>query len=400
MRRWLRPRYLAGLLLFSILVAVAAVRSFPGRSVQGVAVIEGPLVQTVIASGRIVTPAHIQLGAVLTATVTEVTVDEGDRVQPGQTLIRLADAQQRAALAQAAQSLREAEMRLRQLAQVGRPVAELTLAQTEANLRQASAEYARAMRLFEEGFYDQSRLDEARRVLDNARAAHAAAKTQLAAYEVGGVETQLARTRRDEARAALALARARLSDTVIRAPVAGIVLRRHVEPGDVVTAGRVLLELAAAGETQVELQVDENNLALIRPGQRARILADAYPAHPFPAEVTTIAPGVDARKGAVAVKLRVSHVPGFVKPDMTVTAEIEVGRRARALRLPARAIHDAAERPWVLVVEQGRAVRREVRLGLRGQGWVEVVQGLRSGERVIPPATGVKAGERVRLMTG
>lgn len=101
------------------------------------------------------------------------------------------------------------------------------------------------------------------------------AQTQLRAYKADGAEMQLALARRDEARAALALARSRLADTVIHAPVAGIVLRRQVEPGDVVTAGRVLMELAAAGETQVELQVDENNLSRIRPGQRAQIMADA-----------------------------------------------------------------------------------------------------------------------------
>jgi HlyD family secretion protein len=106
---------------------------------------------------------------------------------------------------------------------------------------------------------------------------------------------------------------------------------------------------------------------------------------------------VDARKGSVEVKLRVPEPPDFLKPDMTVSAEIEVGRRAVALVLPSEVVRDAGSRPWVLVADDGRAVRRPVRLGLRGTGRVEVVEGLAAGDRVIPPAAPVRAGQRVRV---
>ncbi|NWG75578.1 MAG: efflux RND transporter periplasmic adaptor subunit, partial [Rubrivivax sp.] len=202
-----------------------------------------------------------------------------------------------------------------------------------------------------------------------------------------------------QARAALDLARARLADTVVRAPTEGIVLRKAVEPGDVVTQGKVLFELAAAGETQIELQIDEKNLGRLRLGQTAQVAADAYPDRPFPAELFFIAPGVDAQKGSVEVKLRVARAPEFIKPDMTVSAEIEVGRRERALTLPSQAVRDVAgAQPWVLVAEAGRAVRRPVKLGLRGTGRLEVVEGLKSGAAVIPATADIRAGQRVRVV--
>ncbi len=398
MKHLLRPAYLLSALVV-LGVAVGLLRVLAGEPVTVVPVREGPLLETVVATGRVITPARIGVGPVFTATVTRVQVEEGDRVRAGQPLATLDAGERRAALDQAVKALQEADARVEQLERVGRPVADQALVQAEAALELASKEFERTRRLVEAGFYNQAQLDLARRNLDNARAGREAAAAQARSNQAGGADSRLALARQAQARAALDLARARLNDTVLRAPVDGVLLRKAVEPGDVVTQGKVLFELAAAGETQIELLIDEKNLGRLRPGQRAQVVADAYPGQPFPAELFFIAPAVDAQKGSVEVKLRVSRVPDFVKPDMTVSAEIEVGRRARALILPSAAVHDVAgAQPWVLVAEAGRAVRRPVQLGLRGTGQVEVVQGLSAGAPVIPPASGIRPGQRVRIV--
>ncbi len=393
----LRPAYLFGMLvvlgagffLFGIVF---------GKPVTVVRPVEGPLVETVVATGRVITPARIAVGSVFTGTVVRVLAEEGDRLRAGQPLAMLDDAERRAAVDQAVKTLQEADARLEQLERVGRPVAEQTLAQAEAALDLAVKEFERTRRLVEAGFYNQAQLDLARRNLDNARAGREAAAAQARSNQPDGADTRLALARQAQARAALDLARARLADTVLRAPVDAILLRKAVEPGDVVTQGKVLFELAAAGETQVELQIDEKNLARLRLGQTAQVAADAYPDRPFPAELFFIAPGVDAQKGSVAVKLRVAQVPDFVKPDMTVSAEIQVGRRERTLILPTQVVRDAAgAQPWVLVVEGGRAERRPVKLGLRGTERVEVIEGIDPKAAVIPPGTGIRPGQRVRI---
>jgi len=393
----LRPRTLV-LLLFALGgVAFLARGTLIGQPVPTVALTQAPLTETVIASGRIITPERIELGAEIVGSVARRLVDEGATVKAGQVLAELDAGELSAAAGQAASSLAEAEARLEQLRLVSRPVADQTLLQAEANLALAQSEFERVRTLAESGFYSAARLDEARRAQDAARAAREAAHAQAQGARPEGVETRLAQARLAQARASLDLARAKLDNTVIRAPVAGVVVRKYIEPGDVVTQGKRLFDLAGAGETQAVLQVDEKNLGRLAVGQNAEVVADAYPGRPFQATIFYIGAAVDAQKGSVEVKLRVPEAPDFVKPDMTVSVEMRVGHKAEALILPTDAVHDAGgARPWVLVIANGHAVRRAVRLGLRGTARVEVLEGLRPGEAVIPANANVAEGKKVR----
>ena len=189
------------------------------------------------------------------------------------------------------------------------------------------------------------------------------------------------------------------SNSRIAAPADGTVLKRLVEPGDVVQQGKVLFEMDVAGETQLLLNVDEKNLRYLAPGQRAAASADAFPNDRFEAEIFYISPLVDAQRGTVEVKLRVPRRPAYLRTDMTISAEIEAGRRKDAVVVPSDALRDAAGRtPWVLVVNDHHAVRRPVKLGLRGAGQTEIVEGLAPGDIVIPATeTNVGEGQRVRV---
>ena len=137
----------AGTLIVALTVAgaVAALALWPrGRDVDVVTAARAPLTQSVVATGRIATPARISIGSPLAATVLEITVREGDLVAPGQVLARLRSDDAAALIAQAAAALTEAEARFEQTVQVGRPVAAQQLAQAEANLKVAQAEAERA----------------------------------------------------------------------------------------------------------------------------------------------------------------------------------------------------------------------------------------------------------------
>jgi HlyD family secretion protein len=386
---------LALLLLVPLLFALQKLAL--GKAVDGVTPTRQALTETVISSGRVITPDRIAIGAELLGKVLKVPVEEGERVQAGQLLAEMDDGEQSAAVEQARRALDEATSRLEQLNQVSRPVADQNLIQAEANLAQAAAEFERVKTLAEAGFYNRSRLDEARRAVDAARAAREAAQAQARGNRPEGVETRLANARLEQARAALAVAQAKEAKTVIRAPAPGLLVRKLVEAGDTVTLGKALFELAADGETQIVLQIDEKNLGLLAVGQQASVLADAYLDRPFPAEIFYISPAVDPAKGSVEVKLRVKSPPPFVKADMTVSVEIGVGERKDALTLPSEMVRDATSaQPWLLVASDGRAERRPVKLGLRGTGRVEVVSGLKEGDIVLPPQSGVEPGDKVR----
>ena len=158
----------------------------------------------------------------------------------------------------------------------------------------------------------------------------------------------------------LAAAEAELERAVIRAPVAGTVLTRKVEPGDGVRPGQVLLEIAADAPGELLLPVDEKLVGRLRVGQPAIGIAEAYPDRPFSAQVYRIAPVVDPARGSVDVRLRLGADADFLRQDMTATATIRTGERTQALVVPNDALldrSDGSQRASALVVRDGR-VRR------------------------------------------
>lgn len=399
-RRRLNPRqaWLVGaavLLLLGLAAWAWSVRR--GAEVQVVAAQRQDIVQSVVATGRVNAPARISISTEVAATVSEVSVREGQAVGAGQVLVRLSDAEPRAALAQAQAALAEARSRALQQSSVVALVSEQTQVQAQAALLVAQRDHERIRQLVAQGFFAPQRLDEARRALDTAQSALASAQVQALANQPRGVEPQLAAARTAQAEANMRMAQARLARLVLRAPVDAVVLRRDVEPGLMAQPGRELLALAEAGPLRIDTSIDERHLPLLQLGMSARAVADAFPGLPFEARLSYVAPAVDAERGSVAVRLALMEPPAFLKADMTVSVELFGGRRERALVLPSEAVRDIDRaQPWVLTLEQGQARRVSVRLGLRGVGAVEVTQGLAPGVLVIPQTEKALPGDRVR----
>jgi len=371
-----------------------------GPRVEAAQVTRRDVVQSVVASGRVATPYRVDIGSQIVGTVADVPVAQGQTVKAGQTLVLLEASEAVANVKQAEVAVAQAEARLRQLREVQLPVADQALRQARANLANAQVQYERNKRLAESGFVGQSALDDARRNLDVARTQVESARKQVETARPAGSDTAIAEAALEQARATLVAARSKLAYTTIASPWDGVLIARDVERGDVVQPGKALMVLAPVGETQVVLQIDERNLGRLRLGQKAIASADAYPQQRFPAEVMYINPGVDAQRGTVEVRLRVPNPPEYLRQDMTVSADIEIERRAGALALRADAVHDlTGPAPWVLVVRRGTARRQPVKLGLRGEGSVEVLEGLAEGELVVPTtATQIKAGSRLRAV--
>ena len=159
------------------------------------------------------------------------------------------------------------------------------------------------------------------------------------------------------------------------------------------------MSLALAGPTQLLAQVDERFLEQLRPGQTAAVLADAFPAQRFTARVLSLAPAVDAQRGAIEVKFALDgEPPAFLREDMTLSIEVETARVEAALVLPQSALRASGQgdQSEVLAVQDGRAQPRSVRLGLRTLGAVQVLDGLADGDAVLRLGGGAEAGARVR----
>ena len=379
-------------------VAVLAIVKLRAPEVDAFVVQPAPLVRTLRFSARVATLSRVNVGATVTGRVAKVTVDEGAQVRRGDLLVQLETGELQAAMAQARAAERQAQARLAGLRSTGRTSTSAALLQAQATLRAAEADLARTQQLVRQGFLSAARLDEVRRVVEVARAQQTGAQAQTRANEESGTDVAQAQAQVAQASAATAAAQQRLAQAAVLAPTDARVLSRNVEPGQIVQPGAALMSLALAGPTQLVAQVDERFLDQLLAGQQATVLADAFASQPFAARVLSLAPAVDAQRGAIEVKLAlVGATPAFLREDMTVSVEVETAKRDRTLVVPLRALRgDAtAAAGRVLVVQEGSARSRPVRLGLRTLDAVEVLDGLRAGEAVLLGAE-VQDGRRVR----
>jgi HlyD family secretion protein len=384
--------------LLALLLAAGALRWWLGPQVQTEVVQRRDLLQTVVASGRVETPHRVNIGAQITGTVARVPVTEGQVVQAGDVLVELVGSELQSAKRLAQQAVVQAQNRLRQMNELQGPVVQQTLRQAQASLDAARANGQRSGALFEQGFIGQAALDESRKALALAEAQVLAAQQQVTSTRAGGAEHSVALGAVAEAQANAEMVNARARYAVIQAPASGQLIGRNVEVGDVVQAGKVLMTLSPQGGLQLVVQIDEKNLRLMALGQQALASADAYPQQPFKAQVAYINPGINAQTGAVEVKLDVTEPQPNLRQDMTVSVDLVVARKPQVLALQVGHVNEiGGPSSWVWLLEAGHALRRPVRLGLRGGAWVEVLDGLREGDAVIALPTALREGQRVRV---
>ena len=389
---------------WAVIVGVAVVvglvlrQRWLGPEVRVVTVVRREIVQTMVVSGRVLPPARVNVGSLVSGVVAEVGAREGAHVKAGDLLVQINDDALRASLAQAEAGLGLARARLQQTRTVSVKVTSEAHKQADANLELAEVGLQRSLALFATGGISQSELDEATRARDVARSQHDSTQAQARAVGPGGADHQAALATVAQAAAGVAVAQVRLAEAKISAPVSAVVLSRAIEPGDLVQAGRTLFVLSQDGETQLVIEPDEKNLRSLAIGQQARASADAFAQESFAAEIAYIAPAVDPLRGTIELRLRVPSPPLYLRADMTVSVDAEVGRRPDALVLPAEAVRDVGSpSPWVLVVKGVRVERREVKLGLRGEEIVELVSGVVEGESVaLAGVVELAAGSRVR----
>lgn len=375
-----------GLWALSLLIVVLGVRTWLGPTVNTYQVVEQPMVQNVVATGRVTSTARAQIGSEITGIVLERHVAEGDQVKPGDFLISLRsdDLSARA---------REAQAALDQLQTSRRPQAIASLKQSQAQLDQALREAQRRRDLYKTDSISKEIYEKAEQVLTLAQASQEQAKLLSESLAPGASEELILIERLNAAQAALAR-------TQIRSQVSGTVLTRNVTVGDLVQPGRILLEIARDGTTEILVPVDERNLGVLALGQAARCIADAYPDRIFDATVSFIAPTVDPQRGTVDVRLTVNPPPDFLRQDMTVTATIRTNQRDKAIMLSNDLIRSdrtdaSAPQNHVLIVRGGRVTAQPVQLGLRGLSATQVTEGLRPGDHVVL-SPNVKLGQRVR----
>lgn len=372
------------IILLVLLVSFAIYRWWQGPLLPSYEVVSSPLIQTVVASGRVEKVSRTQIGSEITGVVLERLVQEGDRVSRGDVLLVLKSDEISA-------QVRQAEAELKELATTRRPQAEFDLANAKVQLEQAQREAVRR-RNTELGILSAEEREKSIEAEKLARNNLESARLKVASLAPDKVEETKLREQ-------LAALQAQLAKTKIRAEVSGIILTRNVEPGDLVQPSQTLFTIALDGATEIRVPFDERNLPLLALQQKAAVITDAYPDQPFPAHINFIAPSIDAQRGTVDVRLTVDPVPDFLRQDMTVSVNVETNKRERTLVIPNDALSSiSGNKAMVILVRDRKIQRHPITLGLRGLVMSEVVAGLKEGDHVLTDAESVlKDGIRVRI---
>lgn len=371
-------------LLLIIVAGFFALRWWQGPLLPSYRISSMPLVQTVVATGRVVAVSNTDIGSEISGVVLERRVAEGEQVAAGDLLLVLSSDD-------VAAQVRQAEAELAELISSTRPQAVVDLTNAEVALAQADRNVERRRELAAISAISDEEMEQAIQAQAQARNNLENARLRANALSSGGVEEDLLSAR-------IAALQAQLNKAQVRSKVSGTILTRNVEVGDLVQPGQSLFTIALDGKTEIRVPLDERNLSRLALQQPAVAIADAYPDKPFPVRISFIAPSIDPQRGTVEVRLSVDPVPDFLRQDMTVSVNIETDQRAKALVIPNDALanvkEDSAE---VLLLRDGKTQRQAVKLGLRGLSASEVLSGLSAGDEILVDATvSLADGKRVR----
>jgi membrane fusion protein (multidrug efflux system) len=201
------------------------------------------------------------------------------------------------------------------------------------------------------------------------------------------------------AEARLKLAQARLSKMRIVAPFDGQVGIRNVSPGDYVKDGTDLVNIEDTRVLKVDFRLPERNFKQIAVGQSVEVVADALPGERWLGRIEAINPKVDANGRSLEIRAQLDNTAGRLKPGMFVRVRVIVGERANALMIPEEAIVPQGEEFYVFKVVDNAARRVPVKIGVRRDAMVEVLQGLAAGDQVVTAGMRLsRDGQPVRVL--
>jgi HlyD family secretion protein len=352
------------------------------------------LVSAVTASGKIEAKTSVDISADITGRIIDIAVREGDTVKRGQFLLQIDPAQYQAAVARAQGVVSSTQA---------------ILLQTRASRDQAQRAWNRAKQLRELG--------------DNLIAPETAEQAQTA-LEVAEANFQSSRAQLEQARAGLQEAKDNLAKTRLTAPISGRVVRLAVEEGEVAVPGTfsretgLLMTIADLSVILAKVQVDETDVVRLNTRDSVEVNIDAYPDTTFTGQVTKIsqsakltatqtASGSNDRAVDFDVEITLKAPPEDIRPDLSCTARIVTDTRNNALSIPIIALtvrdHEKVpneletgprvdtlrerfakrEAEGVFIVRGGLATFRPVKVGVAGDEYFEVLDGIREGETIV-----------------
>jgi RND family efflux transporter MFP subunit len=399
----IRFRVMAIAISFVLAIAAGACSNKPGASKAEAAAenkpapvrvihVEARQVRRAVESvGSLFPHEEVTVSSEVEGRVDEVFADVGDRVAAGQPLVNVSPVELKLTVSESRAALAQARARLglpegREDLKDVREAAEVKKA--AADLNDAEQKFTRAKSLLDQGLLPRENFDEADAKLKSARAAY-----DLAVQNVQNLRAQLGRNQ-----ATLALAEKKLTDTVIRAPFAGMIKERGVTQGQYLKVQTPVVVIVSVDPMRVRLKVPEKVAGWIRVGQLVTIAVEAYPGQTFSGKLSRINPSVDTETRSFEAEALIANNTGILKPGFFVKASIPSNRVEEGLFVPQSVLRYNYGIYKVFVVEGGTIREKEVKIGDRAADSVEVVEGLSKGDRLALPISGdLRDGARIEI---
>ncbi|HKQ77037.1 MAG TPA: efflux RND transporter periplasmic adaptor subunit [Blastocatellia bacterium] len=323
--------------------------------------------------GSFVADEEVAVAAQAAGELSQINVDFGSYVSQGQVIATIDQRDANLKVEQAEATLKQT------MARLGMKDGERFDSNQNADVRVAKSqldwaklELDRSARLIEKGDIPRSSYDEKVTNHNLAQARHQAA--------LDSVNQQLAAV--EQQKAALALARKAVTDTVVRSPISGAVKEKHVSRGSYLTVNGKIVTLVKINPLRLRAEIPESSAAAVRTGQTINVAVDAFPNRIFAGRVVRIGPSLDEKTRALTVEAEVANPGNLLRPGMFAKSQLITSQNSPAVMIPQRAVALAAGLSKAFVIENGRAVERIVKTGATDGDLIEIVEGVKEGETV------------------
>lgn len=341
---------------------------FSPVAIAAVTVVEGPIVAEVMGTGTLEAKQKAIISPKISGRLHEVRVDQGDTVQAGDILFQLDDTELNQQVEMAKVGVAATRAGLNRFA--------ADQNQAQAVFKQAEQNHERVAMLIKSSAASATDMDKAREQMDVALAGVARADAALLEAE----QQELV------AESTLAYHQARLADTVVAAPFAGLIVQRFRDPGAVAVPGSPVLSLISTEVLWVSAWVDETEMSRIAVGQPTRVAFRSEAAKTFRGEVARLGRETDRETREFTVDTRVLELPANWAVGQRAEVYIETARSDKTNIIPASAVSWREGAAGVFVQRDQTAEWRPVKLGLSNREEVEVLEGVSADEQILLPS--------------
>jgi HlyD family secretion protein len=341
-----------------------------------------------IANGKITASEEIQVVSKVSGKVALVTVNEGSLVKQGDVLVKLEamDYQQQINQAQAAVAGAQAKLRDTQAGTRSQQLQQLSsaLEQAKASLKVSESNYNRMKALFDSGALSQAELEKTSLDLEKARTGLEQAQAQYDLAKAGPTSDAVAALQAEVSRvnSNLELAKNNYQNTVIQAPIAGIVAKRSIDPGEMAAAGSPLLVLVKMDEVKVEASVPQEQINNVKAGSTVDVKVGSLGGKLLKGTVEFVSPISDANSSSFPIKVKVNNQDGLLRAGMVAEVVLQ-GEASQGIKVPTSAVLEKDSKHYIYTVDKDVVHQVEVSVSNASGDWTIVAAGVKENDQVV-----------------